>query len=160
MLCYAHLTRLIFSADSDGDNDDDEEESNIGMIEVVVLRYNEKPRIRRDRRPRAFGIELNDPSVEPHPHSKKYWRYWETERKRVINRTDVGAVCKRDIKKHNLSNRVTVGDEEMVEEFIFDEDQVFLDSFEKPYCIFVMKYRSRSLSYLVTASRTSQTNES
>lgn len=155
MLCSLSTTyTLIFSADSDDDNDD-EEESNIGTIEVVVLRYNKGPRIRKHQLPRMIGRELNDPAVEPHPRSKKYWRHWAEEKRRFINPLGVGSVCRRDIKKHSLSNRVTVGDEEAVRTIRIDADRVYLDSFEKPYCILTMKYRSRSLSHLVVPSRTS-----
>lgn len=68
----------MFSADSDGSNDD-EEESNIGTIEVVVLRYNKVPKIRKHQRSRIIGRELVGPVVESHPRSKKYWKNWAAE---------------------------------------------------------------------------------
>lgn len=128
----------------------DEEMSNIGTIEVVVLRCDEVP-ITKGRWARKIvgssSRELDDPAIEPHPRSKQYWKNWAAEEERVVDPPGVGTVDKEHIKKHNLSSRVTTGDKEVVTSVVFDTDLVFLDSFDKPYCILVMKYRSRSLSH-------------
>lgn len=141
---------------ADEENGDGPEASDVGTIEVVVLRCNEVPKQgkgRGHRYPRVAGSssrELSNPTIEPHPHSKHYWKNWAAEEQHDANPPGAGPVCKKDIKKQNLSHRVTTGREEVVESLVSDAHLMFLDSFEKPYCILVMKYRSRSLSHLPT----------
>lgn len=124
-----------------------------------MLRCNEVPTTRgRRREPEIVGSssrELDDPSIEPHPRSKQYWKNWAVGEERVVDPPEVGAVSKKHIEQHNLSSRVTAGDEEMVTSIVSDADLVYLDSFEKPYCILVMKYRSRSLSHPLDLWRSS-----
>lgn len=129
--------------------------SNIGMIEVVVLRCNDLPTAHRRRGRPGPGTAgclsrvLGDPSIAPHPCSKEYWKNWAAEEERNVDSPGVGAVNKKHIKEHNISSRVTAdGEEELVLSVVSDANLVFLDTFDKPYCILVMKYRSRSLSHL------------
>lgn len=132
--------------------DCEEETSNIGMIEVVVLRCNELPKKKKGRWHQKYtgssSRELDDPTIRPHPHSKPYWKNWAIEEERVIDPLDPKAVYEKDIKKQNLTHRVATEDEEIVRSVVTDADILFLDSFEKPYCILVMYYRSRGSSPL------------
>lgn len=126
----------------------EDETSNIGTIEVVVLRCNEQPRKKKGRRrlkvAGSSSREFNDPKVRPHPRSKSYWKNWAAEEERTIDPLSLKAVYEKDIKEQHLTHRVATEDEEIVRSIVTNAKLFFLDSFEKPYCILVMHYRSRS----------------
>lgn len=123
--------------------------SNIGTIEVVVLRC--RP-AHGDTQP------LNDSPEDPHSHHKAYWKSWGKDRVRVAataekpSQPQSQAVFEKDIKGRGISHRVATEPEKPTtrRSAAFN----YLDSFENPYCILVMQYRSRGLFiYAITLRR-------
>lgn len=108
--------------------------SNLGTIEVVVVRCSPA-----DDRPHQLPH-----SLDPHPHSKPYWKSWAKDRKRDAEKPSPQLVFEKDIKGRGISHRVVTKSERQIKDVVTARPNP-IDSFENPYCILVMRYRSRGL---------------
>lgn len=123
---------------------------NLGTIEIVILRCD---------RSKPSESEDNDespepPGVQPHPRAKEYWKNWETDRnpslqergrfvKPTPNDSTEKPIFETHLKGRDIRHRVITEKEFGVQRRIREKKIEYLDSFENPHCIMVLKYRSR-----------------
>lgn len=107
--------------------------SNLGMIEVVVIRCHPAS----DRPPRIIHSLL-----DPHPHSKPYWKSWAKDREHTTEKP-LQPVFEKDIKGRGISHRVATEQEKQIEYKGSHSNPI--DGFDNPYCILAIQYRSRGL---------------
>lgn len=125
---------------------------NLGTIEIVILRCdNSKPSKSEDD---DDDESPEPPDVRPHPRAKAYWRNWETDRnprprgrgrflKPTPNDSTEKPILETHLKGRDIHHRVITEKEFGVQRRIREKKIEYLDSFENPYCIMVLKYRSR-----------------
>lgn len=125
---------------------------NLGIIEIVVLRCN-------NSKPGDDDDDSPEPSdLRPHPRAKEYWKNWEYDQNRNLQKKGkrITPTTHKDytkkpiyeshLKGRDLRHRVTTEKEFAVQRRIKEKTIEYLDSFENPYCILVLKYRSRGSS--------------
>lgn len=123
---------------------------NLGTIEIVILRCDDsKPSKPEDDDDESPG----SPDVQPHPQAKAYWGNWEADRNRrkkgrgvkPTNDSTKKPVHETQIKGKDIHHRVITEEGFGVHRRVKEKTIEYLDSFENPYCIMVLKYRSRGL---------------
>lgn len=110
--------------------------SNLGTIEIVAVRC--MPVGSRPQQPTY-------PPIGPHPHTKPYWKSFSKDREHVAEKPPK-PVFEKDIKGRGVSHRVATEPEKKVKRGPGGHIGGFIDSFDRPYCIMVIHYRSRGLS--------------
>lgn len=111
--CSWFLLLIWRTVDERGDECEREHDvlSNIGIVEVVILRCNKVPKRARGRPRRGEEVagsasrNLNDDTVAPHPDSKPYWKNWAIEEERVADPADAKAIFEKDIKSLDITPR-------------------------------------------------------
>lgn len=123
---------------------------NLGTIEVVVLRCgNAKPGIKKEEKEEEEEEEEEE-EKPPHPRAKKYWNNWEADQYPLRKKKAPAKekpIWETHLKGKDLRHRVVTEKEFAVRRKSKEKTVEYLDSFENPYCILVMHYRSKGLCW-------------
>lgn len=122
---------------------------NLGTIEIVILRCDNSKLSKSDDDEDDESPESSD--VQPHPRAKAYWRNWENDQnpslrrlvKPTLSDSTEKPIYETHLKGRDIRHRVITEKEFGVQRRIREKKIEYLDSFENPHCIMVLKYRSR-----------------
>lgn len=109
--------------------------SNLGTIEIVFIRCDPSG---------SYPRQLPHPPVGSHQYTKPYWKSYAKDREHVVEKP-AQPVFEKDIKGRDVSHHVTTEPEQQAGQHLCAKGRP-IDTFDYPYCIIVMHYRSRGLS--------------
>lgn len=109
--------------------------SNLGTIEIVFIRCDPAG---------SHPRKLAHHPVGSHQYSKPYWKSYARDRVHVVEKP-AQPVFEKDIKGRDVSHHVTTEPEKRSGQYLCLKGHP-IDTFDNPYCIIVMYYRSRGLS--------------